>query len=228
MDYRKRDNQKEDAHVFVGAAASAILETMLPEDQAAFYGSVRQYYMSACDYMVARFPFRDPVLIHARAADTTQTASSSWQDILFFIKKFPCLVLKLDEEDICQATDQLQEQFNNFQAEELPQAVCCLDREDQKWAHLAKQRQLGDLAYNRLAHCMLGILSLPHSNASCERLFSQVRKNKTDFRGSLSSSMLNNMMVAKANLRGSCYEQKFSQDFLKKAKSLTAQMVKKN
>ena len=44
---------------------------------------------------------------------------------------------------------------------------------------------------------MCGILAIPHSNAGCERIFSCVRKNKTDQRSSL-ADILDALMVLKS------------------------------
>jgi hypothetical protein len=44
---------------------------------------------------------------------------------------------------------------------------------------------------------MLGILVIPHSNADSERIFSQVRKNRTEIRPNLSVSTLSSLMVLK-------------------------------
>ena len=68
---------------------------------------------------------------------------------------------------------------------------------------------------------MLGILTIQHSNAGCERIFSQVPKNKTDFRGSLSSKTLSSILVAKSHMKGHCYSNTFTTSFLKNAKSAT-------
>ena len=68
---------------------------------------------------------------------------------------------------------------------------------------------------------MLGLLVIPHSNGECERIFSQVRKIKTDFRASMSDDSLEKLLILKSAKNTKCYEETFSQEFLKKAKSAT-------
>jgi hypothetical protein len=71
---------------------------------------------------------------------------------------------------------------------------------------------------------MKSILCIPHSNAACERVFSMVWKNHTNFRGSMKTSTLESMLVNKMNITSigkPCYQQQFTEDFLKKAKSAT-------
>ena len=47
--------------------------------------------------------------------------------------------------------------------------------EDELWANIGKVTDApGHLKYDGLVHAMLGLLTIPHSNAPCERIFSQV------------------------------------------------------
>ena len=45
---------------------------------------------------------------------------------------------------------------------------------------------------------MLGILAIPHSSSHCERIFSTVRKNRTDQRASLSDDTLKALLILKS------------------------------
>ena len=52
-----------------------------------------------------------------------------------------------------------------------------------------------------LKHCevvVLSILTIPHSSAHCERVFSTVRKNRTEQRSSLSDKTLEALLVMKS------------------------------
>ena len=47
----------------------------------------------------------------------------------------------------------------------------------QKWAKIGRLPDfVGHPKFQALSRAMLGILTIPHSNASCERVFSQVRQ----------------------------------------------------
>ena len=62
-----------------------------------------------------------------------------------------------------------------------------------------------------------------YSNASEEKFFSIVRKNKTEFRSRLDlGRSINSIMRIKMSLPVSCYEWKPSQDLLRKCKSATS------
>lgn len=86
------------------------------------------------------------------------------------------------------------------------------------------KNELGELKFKVLSELMKSILCIPHSNAGCERVFSLVRKNHTDFRGSMKTSTLESILVNKMNMSSKgklCYQQQFTEEFTKRAKSAT-------
>lgn len=68
---------------------------------------------------------------------------------------------------------------------------------------------------------MISVLTLPHSNAECERIFSYVTKTQTQFRSQLNLKTLENLLTVKSNMAKPCHELNFDAEFLKKAKSAT-------
>lgn len=59
-------------------------------------------------------------------------------------------------------------------------------RLDKVWAHLSQMRTPDNsLMFNKLSKVALLVLTLPHSNAEEERIFSMITKNKSKFRPSL-------------------------------------------
>lgn len=121
----------------------------------------------------------------------------------------------------------MKEEFEDYSQEDIPSDF--QDKPiDQQWFQLLLQKDVfGKPKYERLSHFMLGRCTIPHSNAECERLFSQVRKNKTDFQGSISNTMLSALLINKSHTSSStCYNQKFTADFLQKAKAATKEEVK--
>ena len=64
-----------------------------------------------------------------------------------------------------------------------------------------------------------------HCNADCERLFSIVRRNQTEFRPNMSAKLIESLSVMKASsipFGNACFVTKFDNAFLKKAKSATS------
>ena len=71
-------------------------------------------------------------------------------------------------------------------------------RIDETWREIGKIKdENGNALFTELSKVMLGILTIPHSSAHCERVFSTVRKNRTDQRSSLNDKTLESLLVLK-------------------------------
>lgn len=126
--------------------------------------------------------------------------------------------------------DQLEVQFAHYQIENLSPDITEAERIDITWNMIAKIKGTdGKPKYSELSKLMLGILVIPHSNADSERIFSQVRKNRTETRPNLSVSTLSSLMVVKTYMTSTdkkCYEHTYTPKQLKSAKSATYQALK--
>ena len=96
-------------------------------------------------------------------------------------------------------------------------------RMDILWVYLkALKTPDGAFSFARLASVALLILTLPHSNAEEERVFSMATKNKTKFRLSLKlDSTLLNILTIKLAKSEPCYKYSPSAEVLKSAKKAT-------
>lgn len=220
VDYHQRDNQKEDEDLVVGTATGKIVADLSKKDQKQFYVNIRKYLCRVCNYILHKFPIKDEVVLHAKVADVSRLPHASFSDIKFFLNRFPILSkLILQDNDIDAAVDIIQTQFCSLQLEDLEE-VKKIERIDTQWSFIGKIKSAdGNLKYSDISKVMLAILTLPHSNAECERIFSIVTKTKTKFRPNLSDDTLEKVLLAKTGLRGNCYEQIFDTAFLNKAKS---------
>ena len=63
---------------------------------------------------------------------------------------------------------------------------------------------MGAQKYKNLAAAALTLLSIPTSNADCERVFSHVQRIKTDFRSSLSTETISSLIGCQFNKIGNC------------------------
>lgn len=61
-------------------------------------------------------------------------------------------------------------------------------------------KELGD--YSELADFALSVLSLPHANADCERVFSTVNCMKTKLRNRLNTETINGALHTKQHIKG--------------------------
>ena len=65
---------------------------------------------------------------------------------------------------------------------------------------------MGAYKYRNLAAIALRLPSIPTSNADCERVFSQVKRVKTDFRSSLSAETTSSLIGCHFNKTSKCCE----------------------
>ena len=81
---------------------------------------------------------------------------------------------------------------------------------------------LGEYKFRNLATIALRLLAIPTSNADCERVFSHVRRIKTDFLSSLSTNTISSLIGCHFNKVTKCCEQtKFEESLLARAKQCT-------
>ena len=224
IDYKNRKCQKDRHDLVIGAATKQYIAThkLSHVQKDTFYKAVRQYFCRACDYIILKFPLKSDVLEHAKVANIGKRAEMNFESVLFFMDRFPALNAD---------SDAVQLEFLRFQVESLPDNVLLCERADVAW-HLISQLRYGDgkPKFLKLASVIMGILVIPHSNASSERVFSCVRKNRTEFRPNLSESTLECLLVEKTSMFASgdvpCYKQKYSNQLIRKAKSATYNSLK--
>ena len=101
----------------------------------------------------------------------------------------------------------------------------------QNWFSIAemKHEDTDSLMFEDLANVMLGLLTIPHSSAQCERVFSCVRKNRTPQRSSMSDQTMESLLVLKSRPVGILESVKALNDKdLKLLKGAYYQSLKKN
>ena len=96
-------------------------------------------------------------------------------------------------------------------------------RMDFIWGYLSNMTNANGLPrFGRLAHVAKVVLLIPHSNAGEERVFSMVRKNKTDFRPNLGlDTTLSSLLTVKLATHEPCHKYKPEQSVVKRSKKVT-------
>lgn len=96
-------------------------------------------------------------------------------------------------------------------------------RMDVIWHYLSTIKEGdGRLKFRRLSKVAKLVLTLPHSNASEERIFSMVRKNKTSFRPNLSlETTLPSLLTVKLATEEPCYKIEPAEEVVKRAGKVT-------
>lgn len=142
--------------------------------------------------------------------------TASFSSIRHFLDLFPAMLPRQSDE------------FATLQAHKLPSDILNKPRCDVQWAEVGNIRGVdGTLRFQRVSVVMLEILSIPHSNAECERIFSTVNKTRTEFRSSVTDTSLESLLMVKGHQSGTCFEQNYTEKFLEQAKSATAKSLQK-
>ena len=227
-------NQRDDIDLFIGMLTKQKLRKLLNEGDISqhevdrFYDAVREFYDSAFDYCRKWLPLNSSFLKACQIVDFENRLKHPFDVVTELIGLFPNLYSKFEDVKLL---DKLEEEFLVYQGlskSDIPSHVwdnaavreskesITYFRMDVVWAYLRKPLPL-------LSGIMLPILTIPHSNAAEERVFSMIKKNKTEFRANLEmDKSLDSIMVIKMNSPEAltpCHQMKFSKELLQKCKS---------
>lgn len=211
VDFHDPANIKANSDLVVGSGAFTFLEekNVKQDRREEFFSHVVSFYQASCSYLKKKLPFTDPLLKHITVTDPSTQLNSSFTDLHYFLKKFPTLLGTASISDV-------QNEFATFQCTDI--GHISTDRVDTTWFKIGQLKENGQPLFNHLPRIMLSLLTIPHSSAHCERIFSVVRKNKTDFRGNMSRDTLEALVVAKSR-PGDALDREYSQGQLKQLKS---------
>ena len=224
VDLSVSTNLKAGKDIVVGEKADKwIKDSGLPEKAVAeFYKNVLLFYTTASTYIATKFPLNSPVLEHAQVADLSQQDNIAVESLKYFCQRFPRMIPKGSD------MDSLQREFCLYQIEDIPSDIMNMDRADNQWNEISKMADAsGNLKFCNLAVFMKNILSINHSNASCERVFSMARKNKTDFRSTMGNKCLESLLILK-QAGGECHKMSVPLNLVRKCKSATKNALSKS
>ena len=219
VDYKSKVYQKKSCQIFFSEDVKSMIERkeevkLRDARIQEFYENVKRFYVSACIYIKDKCPVQNKPLKHAQVVDVSLRLDGvTDSDLSFFLSKFPCLLPRG-----C-TKDDVMEEFNNYRSHDIiPQLQKETERIDATWCAIGQVRDAAGVLFSNLSKVCLGILTILHSNAGCERIFSCVRKNKTDQRASLSAETLDSLMVVKSR-PGQPADRKYTNKQLAKFKS---------
>ncbi|GFS19233.1 connexin 27.5 [Elysia marginata] len=154
-----------------------------------FYSNVKKFFTVTVDYLLKSLPLSDPVLTKLSITDPASLPESSSNSIRFLAQRYPVLIAANS------SLDTVLEQFVNLQCS-MPVDLE-VTRVDEFWVSCSQMTEGTSKLYDAISFFMLGLLTIPHSSAHCERVFSCVRKIKTDQRSSMAPKTLESLLVLK-------------------------------
>jgi hypothetical protein len=204
------------------------------------FAAAQAYFKTALGYVLKKFPLTDKVLQHAKWIDVQNRSEAKWESVEFFLTKFKS-VSNLSDIDM----DAMYDEFCDYRTmteDEIGQKAWSeakvVDgsaggeeifhyRMDVLWWYISDMVVPGS---NKKRFCHLLkeaelVLILPHSNAGEERLFSMVRKNKTESRSSMKlDGTLSNLLSMKLQYPETttpCHKWNPDEELLKNSKKAT-------
>lgn len=90
------------------------------------------------------------------------------------------------------------------------------------WLDMSRMKLANDQPrFPKLCSILTAAMTIPNSNAECERVFSHLKKIQTNFRSELSNDTITSILATKLNNNKCCYESIPEKTTLKKAKLAT-------
>nr|KAG5692967.1 hypothetical protein BaRGS_032399 [Batillaria attramentaria] len=214
VQYKDRSQQKADEDLLIGMEAKKMLlnakEHHLRDCRVKdFYSDVRLYFETVVEYLLKKLPLENSVLKNAIVIDPHRQMEVRISQLEYFLLQFPVLLPK----DV--PMDEILEQFSRYQAADIKPILDAAKQEEEKQSESSWKKAQDvrvDALWNMiissfpdlldLARVMKGIMTIPHSSAPCERVFSKVKKNVTDQRSCLSQETTEALLVLKSQPRG--------------------------
>lgn len=225
------ENVVPDDALFVGFSTKQKIRGLLEngevsdQDVANFYKAVRQFYLEAISYSLKSLPLNDEVIRCSKFVDFKERLNVNFENVTTLIEKLG-LIFTHNEFDM------LADEFSTYQLledtdvdEEVWKEATDGEgfvRMDVIWGCLLKKQNVdSSKTFKTLSKVVEAVFVLHHSNASEERIFSMIKKNKTAFRASLNlEGTLSSIITVKV---ASEQNQKFNPtpELLKAAKHAT-------
>ena len=240
LDFKYPGNHLSDENLFVGfltrQTVFKLLENGDISDRQAttFFRACRDFFVRTTEYLLKWCPFKDELLKHATWLDFAQRQYIGFYSVEYFIHRLPHVFPAMD-------IDLLHEQFLDYQllmlediARIVKEAAGLQDenpfRVDFLWGYLrgVKKRGTNSNKLDLLFKVAEVVMTIPHSNAAEERIFSLINKNKTPTRSSLNADgTLSSLIVVKTHLDNPV-EWQPSATLIDKAKRATKSYNKKH
>ena len=230
--------------IHLGATTKFSLQKLLSEgdiveaEYAKIFTAAQRYFKEGLKYILQKFPIGEEVFQNAKCFDVQRRSDAKWESIEFFVAKFNSIFASIDMDrlydEFCDYKTLTDEEIGRHawdEAKVIDGSVGDQElfhyRADTLWWHIGHM-VVPDSSCQRFSHLLKVaelVLILPHSNAGEERLFSMVRKNKTDSRSRLKlDGTLSNLLAMKLQYPecvSPCYKFNPSKSLLSDSKKAT-------
>ena len=237
-----RCNQVDDEELSVGLLTQELIDHLLneydvtPRELQCFYKGVRAFFSKAFQYCCMWLRLDDDLLKYCVFVDVRKRADTPFSYVEKTLPYFSHIHQTVKDNPAL--LEDVHDEYVEFQAmpdSDIPEAVwksAAIGSSDSEFDKKRKRDLRMDVIWGHLrgrfpnlSDIALTVLTVPHSNASEERVFSIIKKNKTEFRSRLElGGSLNSIMRIKMALPESlmpCHKWKPSNELLLKCKRAT-------
>lgn len=187
-----------------------------------FLQRMQSFLIELCNQLKIRLPLSN-LFKELQFLDPQHIVYKEFASILNVAKKFPNII---DENNIQIVDDELRQiKFDKSVSDLLESggsSSSTILSVDKFWGAVGKIRDAnGAIKYPNITNFSKALLSLPMSNASCERIFSQVNLNKTKGRNRFINKHVSAIITTKEGIKehGDCILFKATKDMIKKMSS---------
>ena len=212
VDFSTISNQVLDKDLAIGFLTKQMVNKLYEEGDITnvqkdkFFNAARKFFVCAAAYLLKWCPLEEDLLIHATWLDFERRLEKNFTSIEYFIHRFPTLLGSVN-------LDKLNEEFINYQmlsSSDIPTTIKQSSnlreedphRVDVLWGYLRGIKEPGSsqLMFGLLFR-VAEVMTIPHSNAGEERIFSFINKNKTPSRSSLQlEGTLSSLLLIKTHI----------------------------
>ncbi|XP_061191661.1 uncharacterized protein LOC133199855 [Saccostrea echinata] len=218
---RCADNQHDEATLAIGWTARNYLtahDDLPPETVNKFFRSVREFYCTTTETMVKKFPFNDKVLKGIGFLNPSTKDKISTDDIVSLSERF----CSFSQEEKRKLEDEAAE-YILTPLSDLPKFDPDTTTLNQYWNSLGKLKlPRGQKQFQHLYNLSKNVLTLPHSNADTERVFSVLKKIQSDSRDNLADKTIHSLLSSKINNPIECHQYKPEPEVVKVARTACA------
>ena len=213
IDFQSASNQVPDKDLTIGYVTKQTLNRLYEMGDVSdvqkkkFFGAAREFFMAATAYLLKWCPFGEELFVHATWLDFERRLEKSFNSVEYFIHRFHTFF-----EDV--NMDKLNEEFIDYQmlsSNDIPASIkesANLREEDPHridilWGYLQGVKEPGSSQpkFGLLFRVAEAVMTIPHSNAGEERIFSLINKNKTPSRSSLKiEGTLSSLILVKTHI----------------------------
>ncbi|XP_076049531.1 protein FAM200B-like [Oratosquilla oratoria] len=205
IDPNRKDKHLSDTEIYLGVKVLQELQvsrvTARKYELKEFFQRCREFMSVACCEIKKKYDFSDNVISKLNCLTPTNALSSNFRkSVPSLVPLVTALPLLVPPED-SSLLQRLDDQWRILPLEGDNSALNTEDI-DKFWTTLSKDKpNLTDLS-----QFALSVLSLPHSNAECERVFSKINLFKTKARNRLKTATVNGALLATECMKstGSC------------------------